>query len=975
MSEQHPPSLRLPSATYRLQLNRDLGFASASRLVPYLDALGITDLYASPLFKARPGSGHGYDIVDHHQLNPELGEAADYDRLCARLRERGMGQILDIVPNHMCVESPENAWWMDVLENGPSSPYAEVFDIDWQPVKGELANKVLLPVLGDQYGAVLENGELALVFQEGAFFLHYWQHRFPIIPKTYVQILSLDLPGLTAALGEDHPDLQEYESIITALRNLPLYTERDPERVAERYREKEVVKRRLWRLWQEGPAVRSHIDASVVRMNGSPGDPVSFDLLDALLREQVYRLSHWQVAMEEINYRRFFDINALAAIRVERPQVFADTHRLVLSLMREGRVTGLRVDHADGLYDPAAYLQRLQEECALAAGPLPPPVDSPEPAAERSCYVVGEKILTKGERLPADWPIFGETGYGFLNALTGIFVDSRQAKAFDRIYRRFTGSELSFAESAVAGKKLVMQVSMAAEVNTLGHYLNVLSEINRHTRDFTLPSQIKALVEVIAHFPVYRTYINSLAVSDRDRGYIEQAVARARRRNPALNASIFEFIRDVLLLRFPPGISDEERRRWLDFVMRFQQVTGPVMAKGVEDTACYVANRLTCLNEVGGDPERFGLSLEAFHGQNIERSRGERHGMLATTTHDSKRGEDVRVRIAALTEIPEAWREAVGRWSRLNRRHKRAVEGGLAPDRNEEYLLYQTLVGAWPLEPQDRQGQQVFTARIQGYMEKAVREAKVNSSWISPHRGHEEAVAAFVAAILDPVRASRFLAGLQRFLAPVAEAGMAYGLSQALVKIASPGVPDLYQGTELWYLRLVDPDNRQPVDFELRMGMLADLEQREREIGTTALAEELVASRRDGRIKLFLVARALRFRRQERALFQEGAYLPLKAAGTGAESVVAFARALGESLALVVAPRLVMGMLAPGPGPPLGSAWGDTAVLLPEGTAAASFHNLFTGEIVAAGQRQGRAALPLAEVLGRFPVALLASLP
>jgi (1->4)-alpha-D-glucan 1-alpha-D-glucosylmutase len=635
---------RIPVSTYRVQFNRHFRFTDAVRIIKYLNDLGISDMYASPYFKAKKGSLHGYDIIDHNFLNPEVGSDEDYDELVNELQKYNMGQILDIVPNHMCISSKENVWWMDVLENGPSSIYASFFDIDWRPVKKELGNKVLIPILAYQYGTVLEQQELQLTFEGGAFFLCYYEYRLPIQPKTYTDILKFRLEELEKLLLPENSHYGELLSIITALNYLPHYAETNYEKIVERDREKEIIKKRLGNLCNESREIRAFIDENVQSFNGVKGVPRSFDKLDTLLSQQVYRLSHWRVATEEINYRRFFDINELAAIRMEDAIVFRHTHQLIFKLIQGKKLTGLRIDHPDGLYNPVEYFHWLQRWCFVrtrlgyieqpkedaAASSFEPSEKEQELVKEydrllssdptfKPLYIVGEKILTKGERMPEEWPIFSTTGYVFLNSVSGIFVETRNAKAFNDMYNKFIKTKANFQEIAYERKKLVMQVAMSSEINTLSHFLNRISEKNRHTRDFTLNSLIRAIVEVIAFFPVYRTYINSMDIKDRDRQYIELAILKAKRRNPAISESIFNFLKDVLLLKFPDEFGEEDKREWLDFVMRFQQITSPIMAKGIEDTAFYVYNRFISLNEIGGSPDRFGTPLEILHGQNIER--------------------------------------------------------------------------------------------------------------------------------------------------------------------------------------------------------------------------------------------------------------------------------------------------------------------------------------------------------------------
>ncbi|MFL5806778.1 MAG: malto-oligosyltrehalose synthase [Roseiflexaceae bacterium] len=975
---------RLPVATYRLQFNRSFTFADAQRRLAYLDALGVSDCYTSPYLKARVESTHGYDIADHNMLNPALGSEAEYAAFVAELRAHGMGQILDIVPNHMGIGESTNTWWMDVLENGPSSLYAPFFDIDWHPLKDELENKVLLPILGQQYGRVLENCELVLSYADGAFFLRYWQTELPINPRTYVEILRVPLDQLIELLGPEHEHILEYQSIITGLGHLPSRTETDRPKVVERAREKEILKRRLASLCVESPMVQAAIEETVRLFNGTRGDPRSFDLLDALIDRQTYRLSYWRVATEEINYRRFFDINDLAAIRIERPEVFEATHKLVLRLLADGMVTGLRVDHPDGLWDPAGYLRGLQQrylEVAHERRTENPnlriehreTVDGGLPATDnlRPLYIVVEKILARGERLPEDWPVHGTSGYDFLNAVNSVFVDSSNEKRFSEIYADFIGARLRFDDLVYATRKQVMEIAMASETNVLASQLSRVAEHNRYYRDFTLYALREALREVIACFPVYRTYIvaETDSVEERDRAQIEVAVNRARRRSPTIDPSIYEFLYEILLLHYPDTLDPSAREEQRSFVMKFQQLTGPVMAKGMEDTAFYIYNRLASLNEVGGEPQRFGTTVAAFHHQNQERLRKWPAAMITSSTHDTKRSEDVRARINVLSELPEVWRKALTRWSRINRRKKIDVDGKLAPDRNEECLLYQTLLGAWPFGPADTAMHATFVRRIQEYMVKAIREAKIHTSWLNPNTAYDEAVRSFVAAILEDTSHNRFLADFRAVQQTIGHFGAFNALSQTLLKLASPGVPDIYQGTELWDFSLVDPDNRRSVDYDLRAWLLGELMDLR---GTrAALARALVESKEDGRVKLYLIHRALTFRRAHSGLFREGAYAPLAAIGDAEEHIVAFARTWGSEEALAVVPRLLAKRLREATLLPLEAAWGDAMLALPMSSIGCYYRNVFTDEVVAVIERHGVVGLLLGDVLKHFPVALL----
>jgi (1->4)-alpha-D-glucan 1-alpha-D-glucosylmutase len=986
---------KIPIATYRLQFNHQFKFSDAKMILPYLHELGISDVYTSPYFKAKKGSLHGYDILSHHQLNPEIGTDEEYEAFTKELERYGMGQVLDIVPNHMCIADDENVWWMDVLENGPSSIYADFFDIVWKPVKDELENKILIPVLGDQYGRVLENQELELTFEEGSFFVRYYGRKFPVAPISSRKILEYRLDPFREKMGSNHVHLQELLSILTALGHLPPCTERDPEKIMERRREKEIIKKRLRDLYHESEEVRSLIEENVTLFNGDPENPRSFDLLDNLLNDQTYRLSNWQVATEEINYRRFFDINELGSIRMEDPRVFEEAHRLIFKLIREKKVTGLRVDHPDGLYNPSEYFYRLQRGCfiqfclrEMERGEDPPVMEeigrlydetisrNPSPPLRMPLYVVGEKILTKSERMPEGWPIFSTTGYVFLNAVNGIFIDMAKDRAFDEIYRKFLRSKVDYPELVYEKKKLIMQTSMPSEINMLGHYLDRISEKDRHTRDFTLNNLTTAIIEVIANFPVYRTYVTPSGVNERDQRYIEHAVSRAKRRNPALSAIVFDFLRQVLLLEYPERFGEADRMEWLDFVMRFQQITGPVMAKGVEDTVSYIYNRFVSLNEVGGNPEKFGTSLEAFHGMNIERTKYWPDAMITTMTHDTKRSEDVRARLNVLSEMADEWRESIGRWSRMNKRMKSVMEGQWGPDRNEEYLLYQTLIGAWPLHPMDKAGYEHFKKRISDYMLKAIREAKVNTSWISPNLPYEENLLKFIEAILSPAQNPLFLRDIEALRERVSYLGMFNSLSQTLLKITCPGIPDFYQGTEIWDFSLVDPDNRRPVDFHLRRERLADLRKKVEMPGKDLMgvARELLEEWREGTPKLYVTYRGLHYRREHPQLFREGTYLPLTSEGDLKDHVCSFARQRDEKVVLIIAPRFLSRLIKTPGEMPLGEeVWKESRVMIPKEIGRNRFHNLFTGEIVETVEKNGEGLVPLGKLLTSFPVAMLES--
>jgi (1->4)-alpha-D-glucan 1-alpha-D-glucosylmutase len=947
---EHP---RIPTCTYRLQFNRWFTFAQAREIVPYLHALGVSDAYASPYFQAGAESLHGYDITDHNKLNAAVGSREEYDSWITELHAHSMGQVLDFVPNHVGIADPLNQWWMDVLENGPSSRFAPYFDIDWHPLKSDLRGKVLLPILSDQYGRVLDRGELQVHFEEGTFYLRYGDRRLPIAPGTYRYVLDIALQNL--AEHKDEGFYAELQSILTALEYLPKRTETDPKRIAERIREKEIIKRRLERRCAEAPQVQQAIEKALARINGEPGDPRSFDSLDELLNAQSYRLAFWRVAAEEINYRRFFDVNDLAAIRVELPKVFDAVHRLLLELVNTGAVTGLRIDHPDGLYLPREYFEKIQQRCAKALA-IALPQDG------RTIYMVAEKILTGAETLRKDWLLHGTTGYDFANQVGQLLVDSSAETAITKTFHRFIGHSLHFGHLVYAKKLQVMKLALANDVDVLGNMVDRLSEQNRWYRDFTLEALARAVRETIACFPVYRTYLApGRPVSEEDRQVIERAVAAAKRRNPAIEESIFNFLRDVLVFRFPENLDAEARAAHTHFVLKFQQSTGPIMAKGLEDTVFYIYNRLAALNEVGGEPQQFGLSVEAFHERNLDRHRNWPDTLLATSTHDTKRSEDVRARMAAISEIPEIWRRSLQRWRTANRRWKRTINDREAPDGNEEYLLYQILLGTWPVQlsgvPEEAATAE-YIGRIQAYMGKALHEAKLNTSWIQPNEEWDAAMHDFVRRILDSSPRNKFPPNFLSVVQEIARLGAINSLTQTLLKLTSPGVPDIYQGNETWDFSLVDPDNRRPVDYKRRREMLESL--------PASTPHELIQNWPDGRIKMFLTQRVLQLRREHVDLFQRGEYLALAANGTFAECCVSFARRLGNQWIVVIAPRFSSRLGFP----PVGERWKDTALELPETLSFEKAHNLFTCRDLHHERRQ----ISIADAITILPFAVITNL-
>lgn len=952
--------MRIPIATYRMQFHRDFTFEKARALVPYLHALGITDLYASPLLKARTGSFHCYDTTDPTQLNPELGTEEDFKALVRELQSYDMGLLLDIVPNHMAA-NPENPWWSDVLENGPNSPYASYFDIEWHPVNSALRNQILLPMLGEPYGQVLENQELTLGLDESGFFVRYYDHKLPINVKTYERILTHRLESFLQGLGDSHPARSKLLEILETIENLPPWGEGEAEASEERRSAIKVVKDTLWHLYNTHIELKGFTDENIRLFNGTKDDAESFTYLDQLLSEQAYRLAFWRRAADQINYRRFFDISDLVSVRVEEPQVFEATHSLIRTLVKEDKVTGLRIDHIDGLSDPLGYLKRLQEHLASPGGGKG---DHP------GFYLVVEKVLVGNETMPEDWPVCGTTGYEFLNTSNGVFVNPDGLVSLASIYAKFTGFEKSFADICHSRKKLVLDVLFPGEVRSLAHLLSKLACQDRQAQDISIEELGRALVEVTACLPVYRTYIRNFDISASDRFYIERSLEAARLWAPKEQVSpqAFAFLRRVLLLD-APAYAEGQKEAWLSFVMRWQQLTGPVKAKGLEDTALYMYNRLISLKEVGSDPHRADspIDLDTFHHRNQLKLQSWPYTLNTSSTHDTKRSEGVRARINVLSEIAEPWRRRLDRWSRLNRSKKQDVHGRPVPESNTEVLIYQTMLGAWPLSSEEVDD---FRDRLKEYLVKAVREAKVHSSWIRPNHDYENALLRFVDAILEVPDENEFREDFLRFQKRVAFYGTFNSLSQLLIKTAAPGIPDFYQGTELWNFRLVDPDNRRPVNFAHMASLLEQLKQKE-EAGLLPLVRELLASWEDGRIKLYVTYKALNFRKSERELFLEGSYVPIRASGSKEENLCAFARCREEAWAMSVVPRWLTRLRAPGKAAVGRKVWRDTALTLPK-EAPDRWENILTGETVAASMGPtGERTLAIHSIFRTLPLALL----
>jgi len=925
-----------PSSTYRLQLHAGFGFAAAAGISDYLQALGVDAVYTSPYLHAERGSTHGYNIVDHGQLGPEVGTAEQYARWTDDLRARGMGHVLDMVPNHMGIGSGENRWWNDVLESGMASLFADYFDIEWDPPKIGMRGKILLPVLGGQFGEELEAGRLQVVREGGAFFVGYYERRLPVAIKSLPHVLRPALERLELPAGD--PSRDELHSIMTSIDHLPGRSSTPLEAREERSREKDVIKRRIDRLLAESPEVAAAVDASLAALAGQPGQPRSFDALEAMLHEQVYRLSFWRVATEEINYRRFFDVNELAAIKMEEPAVFAAAHRLVFEQIAAGRITGLRLDHTDGLYDPAAYFDALQAEARQHA-----------PESSQPFYLVIEKILEPGENLPGDWDVDGTTGYDFLSVVNGLWIAPEAGPRLTDFYHRFAAIDGDYSEVAHESRLAILRASLSSEIHMLAQQLERIAQSDRRSRDFTLVSLTQAIVATIAAFPVYRSYVRPDGRrTPGDDAHIDHAIKHARRRHPEVDVSVFEYLREVLRLRGLPE-DPQARAPRVKFAMRFAQITGPVIAKGVEDTALYRYHRLVCLNEVGCDPDIFGVGPDEFHAHNLRQHENYPRTMTATATHDTKRGEDLRARLAVITEVTKLWRRAVSAWSRMARKHKTMLEGELSPTRNDGYLFYQMVVGAFPLD-EVGEGDTVpadFIDRMAAYMAKATKEAKQGTSWLHANADYDAAVDRFVRAMLQ---SPQFVKEARALASEVGRAGAVNSLAQVVLKLASPGVPDTYQGSELWNFSLVDPDNRRPVDYDVRRRMLSELE--------GADPQALLDGWLDGKVKLLVTHRGLMHRREHRALYLEGSYEPIP----GGRHIVAFRRRHGAQELICVVPRLTHSLTGGKPAWPLGEVWGEQALELGE---ARSWVDLFTGA------RHTGDRLALAEVFARLPVALL----
>lgn len=926
--------MNVPTATYRLQFRSALTFEAAAALLPYLKDLGASHVYASPILKAAKGSPHGYDVADPAEIDPELGGREALERLFESLKALGLSWIQDIVPNHMSYGSG-NRCLMDVLAKGPRSRYRGFFDIDWEHPYQELRGRVLAPFLAEFYGTCLDRADIQLTLGPDGFAFAYGETVFPLRIEDYAGVLRIGLPDPERLEGPDREEISGLARLADEFAKLGASGEPAAfDQTVSR------LKAALFALFGKSRAVSGHIGGVLKALNGAKGQPSTFDALDELLRRQNFRLSFWKVGNEELNYRRFFAINGLVSMRTERPEVFDFLHALVFSLIRERKIAGLRIDHLDGLHDPREYLRRIRE-------------------AFPDLFVVAEKILDRSEELPPDMPLQGTTGYDFLNRVNGLFVDRDGETAFDRLYARFTGLQLSYHDLVVQKKRLFMGTRMAGDIDNLAHVLKAILGASRYGRDMTSFGLKRGLVEMLAHFPVYRTYVSEGNVSGRDESIIREAAARARANLPG---SVFELglIERILLLHHEDGVPEPERRERERFTKRFQQLSCSLMAKGAEDTTFYIYNRLLALNEVGGDPAVFGTTVDDFHEfQRRRRDRGP-YSLNATATHDTKQGEDTRARIAVLSEMPKEWEAALGAFAKACRKLKRPVNGRPAPSPNDEYLIYQALVGAYPFAADERAA---LPDRMRSYIVKAIREAKVHTAWIRPDTDYEAACEGFVDGLFDGPASPAFMKAFLPFVKRVSAFGIFDSLSQLLLKTSSPGVPDIYQGCELWDLSLVDPDNRRPVDFERRKRLLAEILAREADL--PGLVAELLEHREDGRIKLFATRRLLAARASHADLFRDGDYVPLETSGRYGDHIVGFARSSAAGWCVALAPRLLSRVIREDELPLGEGIWRDTAIAWPEGRPA-GFDNVLTGQRVLLEN-----VSKVGGILDLFPVALL----
>ncbi len=967
-----PHITKIPNSTYRIQFCKDFTFNDAKEIIPYLKKLGISHIYASPLLRARTGSSHGYDIVDYNSINQEAGTMEEFNSFVDSLHYHGMGLILDIVPNHMGI-GKENKWWMDVLENGPSSEFAHYFDIDWKPIKKELYGKVLIPVLGDYYGNVVTNGQLIFKFNEntGKLFVTYYDQEFPLNPSSYPIILEHRIEVLETRLGSLNRDFLEYLSIITIFKNLPKHTSTEYEKITERSREKEIASQRLSELCKCNRIIKGYIEENLIDFKCSKDNPISIQKVHNLLEQQAFRLAFWRVSLDEINYRRFFDINELAAICVEKPDVFSNTHSFIINLIKDKKIDGLRLDHSDGLLEPACFYKELQGEIA---NKLEVDFDSNEEnllcSEKLPFYIIAEKILAPFEKLHSNWAIHGTVGYEFLNAVNGLFINSKNKDRFSDIYHKFIKKEIDFEETVIECKKLIMNTSLTGELNVLANYLSNISEQYLYYRDYTLDSLRNALIDVMSCFPVYRTYISREDEEiTKSRDYIKWAVGLAKSRSLITDTSIFDYIEKILLLEIEPDLESERYQKILDFTLKFQQYTGPLMAKGFEDTCFYRYNRLIALNEVGGHPNKFGLLVDEFHQHNLNKMETTPNCMLNTSTHDTKRSEDVRTRICAISEFPDEWQKAVKKWHSFNKSKK--SNNSVEIDKNDEYLIYQTLVGIWPTEKPYNEIKENLRERLENYIIKASKEAKIYTSWLNINPEYEQIICRFIKRILNYPDKHPFWESFLNFQKKIAVIGYLNSVSQCVLKISSPGIPDFYQGNEIFKFSLVDPDNRRPVDYHLIKSVFEKIQPLlnfNPETDSKNIFEDILLPFESGALKLFYTSSALNFRHEKSNLFRLGKYIPLKIEGEKAENIVAFARLHYNQAIITVVPRLIHNLISKEK--PLQikkELLKGTKIILPEELINFKWMNIYTKE----RKFENNNEILVSEILDILPAAIL----
>jgi len=890
--------------------------------------LGISDIYAAPIFKSRNGSIHGYDVIDPLQINAQLGGQEGFNRLITKAQEQHLGWIQDIVPNHMAFDS-DNRLLMDIFENGSRSKYYAFFDVQWDHPYEHLKGKLLAHFLGDLYGRCLDKNEIRLQFDENGFSVHFYEWKFPLKVGSYSKVLGTDLNWLTDKIQREEKDYIDFLEIINGFKNLEESTDS-----SNYYNQLALLKAQLWKLYFSNDLIKRYIEFLISTYNGIPGDAHSLNKLDELLSEQHYKLSFWKVGNEELNYRRFFTINGLLSVHIEEQEVFDHTHQLIFQLINSGQITGLRVDHVDGLYDPVTYLNKIRQRAPEA-------------------YITVEKILDIHEHLPSIMPVQGTTGYDFMNLVNEVFVDRVSEKIIDRFYVAFSGQNSTYRDFVKEKKKLFMGQHMAGDIDNLALLLKQIINGDRYGRDMTMYALRRSIVEIMAQFPVYRAYMGDGGLNDEDRIHIKEAIALAENKNPGLINEL-DFISKILLFEFPADISASKKEAYYHFTKKFQQFSGALMAKGAEDTAFYIYNRFISLNEVGADPSVFGISLKEFHELMMERQKDWPFTMNATSTHDTKRGEDIRARLNVLSEIPRQWLQKVTLWSRLTKNKKKVINGLIAPDRNDEFFIYQTLIGAYSF---DDANPEAFIGRMKEYVIKSLRESKRHTNWVKQDANYEEACIYFIDEILKQGEKNEFLNSFLPFQKQVAMDGVINSLSQTMLKLTCPGIPDFYQGCELWDLSLVDPDNRRPVDFQQRMKFLEEIKKND----GSDFIKALKADPTDGKIKLFLISKVLEMRQQYPDLFLKGEYIPLEVVGELNKYIIAFARRAGPVWAVIIAPRFQRQFSQEQ------HQWKDILLPLPS-EAPFDWTNILTQEKLSVKE-----GLPLEAMFRDFPVTLLVS--